>query len=88
MGPAFVAWLSLVKPNMRATNSALVLFTSNLLGFGLGPLSVGLLSDFYARSMGQAAGLRWALVSLTGLQPVTALLFWLAARTFREDQES
>ena len=86
-GPAFVAWLSLVKPNMRATNSALSLFISNLVGLGLGPWSLGLLSDHFAKQMGSGPGLRAALLTVGSLQLLTSFLFWLAAKTFRQDQE-
>lgn len=84
-GPAFTAWFSLVPAQMRATNSALVLFVSNLIGLGLAPLAVGLLSDGFAVNVGAAEGVRWALVSLMTVALATAMLFWLGARTFRED---
>jgi MFS family permease len=84
-GPAFTAWFSLVPQNMRATNSALILFFSNLVGLGLAPLGIGLLSDVYSASLGKAEGIRWALVTLSGVGVLTALLFWLSARTLRED---
>jgi predicted MFS family arabinose efflux permease len=84
-GPAFTAWFALVPPHMRATNSALSLFVSNLLGLGLAPLGVGLLSDILGARLGAGEGLRWALVSLSGIALITAALFWRAARTFREE---
>jgi MFS family permease len=84
-GPAFTAWFSLVPANMRATNSALSLFVSNLLGLGLAPLGVGLLSDIFGRTLGAGDGIRWALVCLSSLALVTGFLFWRAAKTFREE---
>jgi MFS family permease len=87
-GPAFAAWLSLVKPDMRATNSALILFTSNILGYGLGPLLVGLLSDAFGKTVGSAEGLRWAMVSIAALEVITSVLFWMSAKTFGQDQEA
>jgi MFS family permease len=86
-GPGYTAWFSLVPSNMRATNSAVSLFVANLLGLGLAPLCVGLLSDHYGASMGSGEGIRWALISLTGVGLVTALLFWMAAKTFRAEME-
>jgi MFS family permease len=86
-GPTFAAWLSLTPPNMRATNSALILFSSNLIGLGLGPAFIGLLSDHYAKTMGSAEGLRWALTSLAGASVVDALLFWLASKSVVQDRE-
>jgi predicted MFS family arabinose efflux permease len=86
-GPAFTAWFGLVPPHMRATNSALSLFVSNLFGLGLAPLGVGLLSDTLGARLGSGDGLRWALASLTSVALITAWLFWRAARTFREEME-
>lgn len=86
-GPAYTAWFSLVPANMRATNSAVSLFVANLLGLGLAPLGVGILSDVYGASMGSGEGIRWALISLTGVGVLTGLLFWLAAKPFRAEME-
>ena len=87
-GPAYTAWFSLVPAHMRATNSAVSLFVANLLGLGLAPLGVGLLSDLYGASMGSGEGIRWALISLTGVGVLTGLLFWMAAKTFRTEMEA
>jgi MFS family permease len=87
-GPAYTAWFSLVPANMRATNSAVSLFVANLLGLGLAPLGVGLLSDHYGASLGSGEGIRWALISLTGVGVLTGLLFWMAAKTFRAEMEA
>jgi MFS family permease len=87
-GPAFTAWFSLVPAHMRATNSAMVLFVSNLIGLGFAPLGVGILSDVYGASMGSGEGVRWALVTLTGVGVLTGLLFFFAAKTFRADMET
>lgn len=84
-GPAFTAVFSMTPSHMRATNSALILFLSNLLGLGLGPLAVGLASDAYGAALGAAEGVRWALVSLSGVGALAALLFWFGARNVRED---
>ena len=79
--------LSVAPSHMRAPASAVQLFIANLIGLGLGPLAVGALSDSLAASLGVAEGLRWALViaSLGGI--VAGILFWMAARTLREDLE-
>jgi len=87
-GPAFTAWFALVPAHMRATNSALILFVSNLIGLGLAPLGVGILSDVYGASMGSGEGIRWALVTLTSVGVLTGVLFLLATRSFRQEIES
>ena len=46
LGPAFAMNQNLAPPRMRATASALLLFLLNIIGYGLGPPSVGYLSDF------------------------------------------
>ena len=52
-----------VPPHMRATTAAVLLFIINLIGLGAGPLVVGMISDGLAASMGEAEGVRWALIS-------------------------
>ena len=87
-GPAFAAAYSVSPGNMRATNSALLLFLGNLFGLGLAPLGVGLISDTLGASMGAGEGLRWALVILAMIGFLTAWLYWRSGRTLREDMVS
>ena len=86
-GPVFSIGQSVVPANMRATSAAILLFTINLLGAGMGPLVLGLLSDYFNRGlgMGPAEGVRWALIAsvVTGLGAFIS--FWMARRTIRQD---
>lgn len=86
-GPVFSIGQSVVPPQMRATSAAILLFTINLLGAGMGPLVLGLLSDYFNHrlGMGPAEGVRWALIAsvVTGLGAFAA--FWMARRTIRQD---
>lgn len=75
---------SLAKPRMRAIFSAIALFSMNLVGFGLGPVLVGTLSDL----LGGGGQLRWALLSLIGCMPWAACHYALAARTYPRDLEA
>jgi len=75
---------SLAKPGMRGTLSALMLFACNLVGFGLGPVLVGGLSD----ALGGGDQLRWALLILAGCMPWAAVHYALAARTYAKDLEA
>ncbi|MCB2064046.1 MAG: MFS transporter [Novosphingobium sp.] len=84
-GPAFAAAYSVSPGNMRATNSALLLFLSNLFGLGLAPLGVGIVSDMLGADMGAGEGLRWALVILAMVGFITAWLFWRSGRTLQQD---
>jgi len=88
-GPVYATAQSIVPPHMRATASAVMLFVINLVGLGLGPLAVGAMSDVFAihMEMGEAEGVRWALI-VSALSGVAAFaLFWLARKTIREEME-
>jgi MFS transporter, Spinster family, sphingosine-1-phosphate transporter len=52
-GPLFAMLQELVAPRMRATSVAIVLFFSNLIGLGLGPMAVGVMSDVLAPLYGE-----------------------------------
>jgi MFS family permease len=56
-GPVYGTGQSVVPPHMRATAAALLLFIINLVGLGLGPLAVGIISDVAANSFLSADGL-------------------------------
>src|SRR3546814_2716796 len=57
---------------MRGTMTSIVQFTSVLIGFGLGPVMVGMLSDFY----GGGVMIRYALA--TGLLVFIPVVLFLA----------
>jgi MFS family permease len=84
-GPIFATAQGLVRPQTRATASALLLFVINLIGLGLGPLSVGLLSDsFSASGMDVAEGLRWAIIVVAVFGATSLIGFVMASRKLRE----
>ncbi|HVI34038.1 MFS transporter [Phenylobacterium sp.] len=56
-GPVYGTGQSVVPPHMRATAAALLLFIINLVGLGLGPLAVGIMSDVMANVFLGADGL-------------------------------
>jgi MFS family permease len=89
-GPVYGTGQSVVPPHMRATAAAILLFIINLIGLGLGPLAVGLLSDWFNKGLGlgPAEGVRWALIASTSFGLVAFACFWLARRTIREDTVS
>ncbi|HRD27314.1 MAG TPA: MFS transporter [Caulobacter sp.] len=89
-GPVYASAQSLVPPHARATAAAVILFIINLIGLGLGPLGVGILSDLFGEGMGMgpAQGIRWALIVSTLFGLVAAGLFWTARKTIREEMVS
>lgn len=80
MGPMAV---NQVTPNqMRAQVSSVYLFVNALLGMGVGPALVPLISDYVLRDPMQ---IRWALaIVVFGAGSLAALLLWLERRAFRE----
>jgi MFS family permease len=75
----------LVGVRMRAMSSAVFFFILNMIGLGLGPFSVGLLSDYLALDYGQES-LRYAmLMILPGVGVWAVVHFMLASRNLRED---
>ncbi len=89
IGPVQATIQSVAPPHMRATASAILLLSINLLGLGLGPVLLGLLSDWLSGPAGlaRADGLRWALIVMTAPALLAAASFWLATRTIAQDIE-
>ena len=83
-GPAFALLQRLVPDAMRATTLAVVMLLANLIGMGLGPQIVGVLSDWLSPSLG-ADSLRYAMLALSFLAFWAAYYFWQAGGTVRED---
>ena len=86
MGPSLAISHALVPPAMRAMSSAVLFFILNLIGLGLGPLTVGLLSDFYLPHFGEDS-LRYAMLTLALLSSPAILMFYLGARYLPQDLE-
>jgi predicted MFS family arabinose efflux permease len=84
--PVFATVQRLVGLRSRATASAVLLFSANLIGLGLGPLALGVMSDLLNRQFGDDA-LRFALLSITAIGVWAALHFFLASRSLRADIE-
>lgn len=79
-GVALSALQTYVEPHRRATVVAIQLLMSSLLGLGLGPVTVGVMSDLLAPVL-HAESLRYALVATTCMPFWAATHFWLAARS-------
>lgn len=85
-GPSFALLQGLVDIRNRAVAAALLLFSINVIGGALGPFYVGGVSDLLAPSAG-VESLRYALLSLLWTVPVSALFYFLGARTLERDLE-
>jgi predicted MFS family arabinose efflux permease len=84
-GPIYATAQSVVAPQSRATTAAILLFVLNLIGLGLGPISVGALNDVLAGYLGEIEGIRWAMLLAALLILVSVALFWWARDSVRED---
>jgi predicted MFS family arabinose efflux permease len=82
--PTYVVVQALVAPGQRTLACAVLLLAMNLLGFGLGPVLIGGISDLLTPSLGTNA-IRYAL--LIGMVAYLAGVFcyWMASRVY-DDQ--
>lgn len=83
-GSTFAMLQTLSPMRMRSQAAAIMLFASNLIGMGLGPSMVGVLSDALTPRFGQDA-LRYALPLVTVFGLWGAWHYFLAGRHFRAD---
>ena len=87
-GPVYSTAQGVVSPRSRATTAAILLFVLNMIGLGFGPMCVGALNDLLAGpafGLGEAEGVRWALILSSGVMLIASGLFWWARQTVRED---
>ena len=83
--PSFAAVQGLADLRMRATAAALFLLIVNLIGGGIGPQAVGILSDQLGQRYGDDS-LRYALLYVSLLFGLWAAIhYYLSSRTIRDD---
>jgi predicted MFS family arabinose efflux permease len=75
---------SLVGLRMRAVAAAILLFILNIIGLGLGPYLVGLLSEVLSNRMGDES-LRYALVAVSFVNLLAAYHYFVAGRYLDAD---
>ncbi len=85
VGPTLAAAQTLTQPTMRATIAAVIAFFNNLIGIGLGPLFIGVLSDALAPSLGESEALRVALACGVAMFGVASALFIAAGFALKRD---
>ena len=84
LAPTFAMIQSLVPVHMRSVAAAICLFLLNLIGMGLGPQGVGLLSDHLQPQYGQES-LRYSLMVFGLVNLWSAWHYYLAGRTLARD---
>jgi predicted MFS family arabinose efflux permease len=87
LGNSIATTHNLVGLRWRSTASAILFFILNVIGLGMGPFAVGLLSDFLAPTLG-AESLRYSmLVLLPTVMIWSSVHFYLASRTMLKELE-
>lgn len=88
IGPTLAAAQTLVRPQIRATIAAIMAFFNNLIGFGLGPLLVGAVSDgLQAAGTAPGEALRMGLLAAVGGYGLAAAMFVAAGFFLKADLE-
>jgi MFS family permease len=94
LAPSIATTHRLVGTRERALASAFLLLILNFIGLGLGPIFTGALSDVFKKvliaqgvdtTVAVADGLRWAIRATVIVNLWSALHYYLAGRTLRED---
>jgi len=81
VGPTIAMGQTLVLPHMRATTAAIMLMMYNVFGLGLGPLTVGVLSDVLTQRFGLGTdGLRYAVVTAMCIEALAVTLYIVSGR--------
>ena len=84
IGPSFAMNQGLVEVRMRSVASAFLLFVINIIGLGLGPQMVGIISDLLSARYGNES-LRYALIGVALFNVWAAVHYFLAGRTLQAD---
>ena len=87
LGPLFAALQTLIPQRLRAMAVAVVLLFANLVGMGLGPLLVGILSDALRPALGDES-LRYSLLAICPGYLWVSWHLWRASKTFGRDLEA
>ena len=86
IGPCIATIQTITPPPMRARAAAIQLFVGNLIGLGLGPLVIGMLSDLLRPVFG-ADSLRYAMFAGVAAAVASIPFYLVAARHVPEDLE-
>ena len=86
LGPGFALTQRLVGVRMRALAASILLFITNLIGLGLGPQLVGIISDVLLETTSVGVdSLRWSMTSVLILNVISTLLYLVAAKYLIQD---
>lgn len=86
-GPSFAMTQALAPLRMRSIATSLLLFIQTLIGLGLGPLFVGIISDHLAPALG-ARAIAWSLVIVGMVNIWAACHYFWGSRSLRRDLDA
>jgi predicted MFS family arabinose efflux permease len=84
LGPSYAMAQGMVPLRMRAQTIGLLLFILNMIALGLGPATVGFVSDLLKPALGNDS-LRYALMTGMITGTLGAFCYWRATRTLKSD---
>lgn len=84
LAPTYALMQRLVPDEMRATTMAVVMLLANLIGMGIGPQVVGMLSDVFHPMLG-IDSLRYAMLLMSVVALWAGWHFWKAGQTIKSD---
>jgi predicted MFS family arabinose efflux permease len=87
LGPTFALIQGLAPLRMRALWAAVTLLVINLIGLGLGPTMIGVISDLLRPTYGEES-LRYAMLSLAAVTPWALFHYWRAGVLLRRREHA
>lgn len=87
LGPTFALLQGLAPLKMRAVWAAITLLVINLIGLGLGPTAIGMLSDAFRPAFGEES-LRYALLCGACLTPWAIFHYWRAGTLLKHGEKT
>jgi MFS family permease len=89
LGPTLAITHHLVPAGMRAMSSAVLFFIINMIGQGLGPTLVGVLTDWLEKNTGLGAhSLQWAMVAAVLAMYPLSILWHLGAKALPRESDT
>lgn len=86
-GPYYALVQNLSPVKMRAFAAAFFMFALSAVGFGLGPLYIGVISDLMADKFGEAVALQGSLLLLAPIWLIAGIIMWAGRRGLAADLE-
>ncbi len=84
LGPSIAVTHNLIDAKKRALASAILFLVLNFIGLGLGPVAIGIISDYLSADYG-AESLRYAFTITWVTGTISLILFYLGSKTYQEE---